>query len=172
MDRDLILRWLRLLCQVSVGFLLLYAGGQKLFVSGVADFAADVEKFRILPESMIPVAAYLMPWWEVFTGLCLMLDMLRKGALASAIIMTLMFCGVIGWAWSQGLDISCGCLGGTEKISYWAKAGEFAVYYAALGYLAWVWWRKAPPSPPTTRRSSKPPSASSHPERRKPLVEV
>ena len=133
MDRDLILRWLRLLCQVSVGFLLLYAGGQKLFVSGVADFAADVEKFRILPESMIPVAAYLMPWWEVFTGLCLMLDVLRKGALASAIIMTLMFCGVIGWAWSQGLDISCGCFGKSDAaIHYPVKSLQLLLQLAAL----------------------------------------
>jgi putative oxidoreductase len=133
MNRDLILRWLRLLCQVSVGFLLLYAGGQKLFVSGVAAFAADVEKFRILPESMIPVAAYLMPWWEVSAGMCLMLDVLRKGALASAIIMTLMFCGVIGWAWSQGLDISCGCFGKSDAtIHYPVKSLQLLLQLAAL----------------------------------------
>lgn len=130
---DIICRWLRLLCQVTVGLVLLSAGVQKIFVSGVASFASDLEKFRLLPQSMIPLVAYLMPWWEVLTGICLMLDYLRKGALASAILMTLAFCAVIGWAWSQGLDISCGCFGKSDAtIVYPWKFFELLLQLAAL----------------------------------------
>jgi hypothetical protein len=50
----------------------------------------------------------------------------------------------VGSAWWRGLDISCGCLGGAEKISYWKKAVEFAVYLAALGWIAWVEWKIQP----------------------------
>jgi putative oxidoreductase len=124
---------LRLFCQVAVGLLLLYAGGQKLFVSGVVQFMSDVEKFQILPASLVPLVAYLMPWWEVVTGLCLMLDVMRKGALFSALLMTLFFCGVIGWAWHRGLDISCGCFGKSDAtIHYPKKSVELLLQLAAL----------------------------------------
>ena len=124
---------LRLIFQVGVGVILLYAGGQKIFVSGVTQFAADVEKFQLLPSSLVPLVAYFLPWWEVVTGICLMLDFMRKGAIASGVMMTLMFCGVILWAWSQGLDISCGCFGKSNAaIQYPRKISELSLQLIAL----------------------------------------
>lgn len=129
----------RLFCQVGVGLIFLYAGGRKTFVSGVTQFAADVEKFQLLPPSLVALVAYFLPWWEVVTGICLMLDVMRKGAIASGVMMTLMFCGVILWAWSQGLDISCGCFGKSDAtIHYPRKISElslqlFALIIAAFG---------------------------------------
>ncbi len=124
---------LRLLCQVGVGVILLYAGGQKIFVSGVTQFAADVEKFQLLPPSLVALVAYFLPWWEVVTGICLMLDVMRKGAIANGLMMTLMFCGVILWAWSQGLDISCGCFGKSDAtIQYPRKISELSLQLIAL----------------------------------------
>jgi uncharacterized membrane protein YphA (DoxX/SURF4 family) len=97
-----------------------------------------------LPAALVPIVAYVMPWWEVVTGLCLMLDLMRKGALFSALIMTLSFCWVIGWAWYHGLDISCGCFGKSDAtIHYPRKSFELllqlaAVIFAASGpVLAW-----------------------------------
>lgn len=123
----------RLFCQVSVGVILLYAGGQKIFVSGVSQFAADVEKFQLLPTSVVSLVAYFLPWWEVVTGICLMLGFMRKGAIASGLMMTLMFGGVISWAWSQGLDISCGCFGKSDAtIQYPRKISELSLQLIAL----------------------------------------
>jgi putative oxidoreductase len=152
------LRGLRLLCQVALGVLLLYAGGQKLFVSGVAQFVGDVEKFQILPAALVPIVAYVMPWWEVVTGLCLMLDVMRKGALCSALIMTLSFCWVIGWAWYHGLDISCGCFGKSDAtIQYPRKSVELllqlaAVIFAASGPV--LAWREISPSSTATEQKN------------------
>jgi putative oxidoreductase len=124
---------LRLICQVGVGVILVYAGGQKIFVSGVTQFAADVEKFQLLPPSLVPLVAYFLPWWEVVTGICLMLDLLRKGAIASGMMMTLVFGVVILWAWSQGLDISCGCFGKSDAtIQYPRKIFELSLQWIAL----------------------------------------
>jgi hypothetical protein len=43
----------------------------------------------------------------------------------------------IAWAWSQQLDISCGCHGSDAPIQYWLKAAEFALYYGVIGWLMW-----------------------------------
>lgn len=124
---------LRLLSQVAVGVVFLYAGGQKIFVSGVMQFASDVENFRLLPESMVPLVAYFLPWWEMVTGLCLILSIQRKGAIVSGLLMTLLFFVVIFWAWSQGLDLSCGCFGKTDAaIHYPRKIFELSLQMTAL----------------------------------------
>ncbi len=73
-----------------------------------------------------------------------MLGIVRKGAWWAMLGLVLAFTISVGSAWWRGLDISCGCLGGTEKISYWRKAAEFALYFATLGYLAWVEWFPRP----------------------------
>jgi uncharacterized membrane protein YphA (DoxX/SURF4 family) len=111
MEKTVDIRSMRLLLQVLLGMLFLYAAGQKLFVSGVAQFAVEVANYKLLPESMVLMVAYFLPWLEVATGICLMLNFWREGASVCAIGMTLVFCGGIGWAWSQGLDITCGCFG-------------------------------------------------------------
>ncbi|MFM2221423.1 MAG: hypothetical protein RLZZ553_1171 [Verrucomicrobiota bacterium] len=140
----------QLFCQVAVGVVLLYAGGQKIFVSGVSQFAADIEKFHLLPESMVPLVAYFLPWCEVVTGICLMLDVLRIGAIASGVVMSLMFCGVILWAWSQGLDISCGCFGKSDAtIHYPRKISELVLQLIAISIAA---TRSAPISPSCTHQ--------------------
>lgn len=111
MEKTVIIRSMQLLLQVLLGMLFLYAAGQKLFVSGVAQFAVEVGNYKLLPEVMVPWVAHFLPWLEAATGICLMLNFWREGASVCAIGMTLMFCGGIGWAWSQGLDITCGCFG-------------------------------------------------------------
>lgn len=111
MEKTVDIRSMRLLLQVLLGMLFLYAAGQKLFVSGVAQFAVEVANYKLLPDAMVLMVAYFLPWLEVATGICLMLNFWREGASVCAIGMTLVFCGGIGWAWSQGLDITCGCFG-------------------------------------------------------------
>lgn len=129
---------------VVMGAWFVYAGGLKIFSSGLNQFAVDIGNYKLVSDSMAVAAAYIVPWAEVVAGLCFMLGILRKGAWLAMLGLVAAFSVAVGSAWSRGLDISCGCLGGTEKISYWAKAGEFLMYYAVLGYLVWVWWRKAP----------------------------
>jgi uncharacterized membrane protein YphA (DoxX/SURF4 family) len=130
---------------VVMGAWFVYAGGLKIFSSGLDKFAVDIGNYKLVGEGMAVAAAYLVAWVEVVAGLCLMLGMLKKGAWLAMLGLVVAFSVSVGSAWWRGLDISCGCLGGTEKISYWAKAAEFALYYAVLGYLAWSFWRKPAP---------------------------
>lgn len=147
-----------LVLRVAMGAYFVYAGGLKIFSSGLNQFAVDIGNYKLADDKLsiafphlIPwvenltiAAAYMLPWLEVVAGICFMLGILKKGAWIAMLGLVFTFTYAVGSAWSRGLDISCGCTGGTEKISYWGKAVEFSVYYAVLGYLAWIFWRKAP----------------------------
>lgn len=135
-----------LVLRVLMGAWFVYAGGLKIFASGLDQFATDLGNYRMMSEEMALVAGYFVPWLEVVAGICFMLGILKKGAWLAMFGLVLAFTVSVGSAWWRGLDISCGCLGGTEKISYWGKAAEFALYFATLSYIAWVEWRKAPNS--------------------------
>lgn len=136
-----------LILRVVMGTWFVYTGGLKIFGSGLDRFVTDIENYRLsfgdfaITGNIAVFVAYLVPWVEVIAGLAFMSGILRKGAWWLMLGLVMAFVISVGSAWARGLDISCGCLGGTEKISYWQKAVEFAVYLAALGWIAWVEWK-------------------------------
>ena len=136
--------WIALALRVSMGAWFVYAGGLKVFASGLDRFVTDISNYQLVSEEAALVAAYLIPWLEIVAGLCFISGIFRKGAWLTMLGLVLAFTISVGSAWSRGLDITCGCLGGTEKISYWNKTFEFAAYFAALAWIAWFELRKTP----------------------------
>lgn len=130
-----------LILRVLMGAWFAYAGGLKIFASGLDQFASDIENYRLISGNLTVITAYLIAWIEVIAGLCFLLGVMKKGSWLAMFGLVIAFSVSVGSAWARGLDISCGCLGGTEKISYWKKAIEFSLYFAALGYIAWADWK-------------------------------
>ncbi|WP_411826933.1 DoxX family protein [Luteolibacter sp. AS25] len=130
-----------LILRVAMGAWFVTAGGMKIFATGLDRFVVDIENYQLVSHDLAVITAYLIPWLEVVAGICFMLGVLRKGAWLAMVGLVLAFSISVGSAWARGLDISCGCLGGTEKISYWRKVIEFALYYVVLAYIAYVEWR-------------------------------
>lgn len=128
-----------LILRVVLGVWFLYSGGVKVFGSGLDRFTRDVANYKIVSAPLDAVAAYTVPWFEIIAGLCLMLGILRRGAILTLAGLVCVFAFCIGWAWFHQLDISCGCHGGDAKIQYWNKVIEFAGYFAVLG---WLWWQE------------------------------
>lgn len=118
-----------------LGVWFVYSGGTKIFVSGLDRFTRDVGNYKLAPPPWDAVAAYSVPWFELIAGLCLMLGILRKGALLALTGLVVTFATSVGWAWSKNLDISCGCHGGDTKLNYWWKAAELTGYLIAFGWL-------------------------------------
>lgn len=125
--------------RVLLGCLFAYRGGLKIFGTGLDRFTRDVANYRLVGPPFDAIAAYSVPWLELVAGTCLMLGILRRGALLTVFGLVIVFCVSIGWAWAHNLDITCGCSGGDEPINYWMKAWEFAGYFALL---AWLWHRE------------------------------
>jgi uncharacterized membrane protein YphA (DoxX/SURF4 family) len=126
---------LALVLRVLLGAWFVYSGGEKLFVSGLDEFTRSVGNYRILAAPWDAVLAYTLPWFELLAGLCLMLGVLRKGALLVIAGLVAVFVFGVGYAWSQGLNIACGCRGGASAMNYWAKMAEFAGYAVVLVFL-------------------------------------
>ncbi len=127
---------LALIMRVLLGAWFVYAGGLKIFGTGLDRFVTDIVNYKLVSGNLAIAAAYVVPWAEVVAGICFMLGILKKGAWWVMLGLVIVFTISVGSAWWRGLDISCGCLGGTEPVSYWKKAVEFVVYYAALGFIA------------------------------------
>ncbi|QTN32235.1 DoxX family membrane protein [Akkermansiaceae bacterium] len=140
---------LALALRVAMGAYFTYAGGEKLFVSGLDRFAVDIANYKLVGEGMSVAVAYILPWAEIVAGICFMLGVLRKGSWLAMFGFVTVFALAVGSAWWRGLDIRCGCTGGEEKITYWAKAVEFLAYYSSLAFIAWVGsrGRKTLPAP-------------------------
>ena len=76
-----------------------------------AQFARDVDHYRILPYfAAAPVALYL-PYLEIVCGLAVFVPALRRGAAAVLLAAATLFILALGSAWARGLDIRCGCFG-------------------------------------------------------------
>ena len=121
--------------RVLLGAWFVYTGGEKLFVDGLNEFTRSVGNYRILAAPWDAVLAYTLPWFELLAGLCLMLGVLRKGALLVISVLVAVFVFGVGHAWSQGLNIACGCRGVASAMNYWGKMAEFAGYAAVLVFL-------------------------------------
>lgn len=133
---------LALVLSVILGAWFLYSGGEKVFVRGLERFLQDVANYRMVGAPWDVMVAYGVPWLEIIAGACLMLQVLKRGALVVITGLVLVFSAAVGWAWAHHLKIACGCRGGDEPIHYWGKTVEFAVYFAVLGFLFFVEFRQ------------------------------
>jgi uncharacterized membrane protein YphA (DoxX/SURF4 family) len=125
-----------LIVRVVLGCWFVFSGGMKVFGSGLDRFTRDVANYQLVGPPLDAIAAYTVPWFEIAAGLCLMLGILRRGAILTLAGLVVVFAVCIGWAWFHQLDITCGCHGGDNPIHYWGKVAEFAGYFAVLG---WLW---------------------------------
>jgi len=125
------------LARVCLGLWFVCSGCLLIFVTGLDRFTYDISNYKLVQAPLDAVAAYTVPWFEVIAGLCLILGILRRGAIVTIAGLVCVFAFCIGWAWAHQLDIACGCHGGDAKIHYWGKATEFTGYFAVLG---WLWW--------------------------------
>lgn len=94
---------------VVVGALFIYAGILKAL--DPAQFAGDIDNFRLLPHPAGVLLALYLPWLEIVCGAALVFTKACRGALLILAALCLAFLVVLASAKARGLDISCGCFG-------------------------------------------------------------
>lgn len=87
----------------------IWAGTQKARSPSL--FALDLEAYQILPSSMALPIAYYLPWLEIFTAIALLIPSLQRAAGWLVLGLLMVFTVMLGFAWSRGLQINCGCFG-------------------------------------------------------------
>ena len=98
---------LSLAFRAILGSLFLYAGIAKIV--DPMGFALSIYNYKLLPESLINVAAILLPWLEVIVGGSLLLGIGTAGGALIATTLFSIFAGALTINLIRGLDIACGC---------------------------------------------------------------
>ena len=125
LSNDAIAITLRLL----LGVLLLAASLGK--VTQPDAFAQSIANYKILPPPFPIAIATILPWIELFSGLCLIVGFYLRGSSALVVLLFALFTGSVLSALIRNLDIACGCFSQDPEVGKvgWMKIIE------NLGYL-------------------------------------
>ncbi|MDX1972703.1 MAG: MauE/DoxX family redox-associated membrane protein [Candidatus Sumerlaeia bacterium] len=76
-----------------------------------AKLMLSMKSFELVPEFVIPFSAYLLPWLELFVGICLIYGVLARGAAFWASILYVIFTVALASVLIRGMNVDCGCFG-------------------------------------------------------------
>ncbi len=106
-----------LLARLAVAGVFIYAGVTKA-LAPAEEFGYAIEGYRVLSPHLSLVAAHLVPWLELYTGLLLAAGIFTRLSAAFAAAMLILFEALLGQAWLRHLPItSCGCFGSSGSNS-------------------------------------------------------
>jgi len=74
-------------------------------------FAESIQAYQILSQVSSACLALTLPWLELVVGLGLLTKPLRRCSGIIIFLLLVIFIALHTYAWSRGLDISCGCFG-------------------------------------------------------------
>ena len=135
--------------RLLLGALFLWASVTK--VPDMAAFAESVANYRIVPPALVPVVAAAVVGVEIAAGVALILNVwARPAALLLAVLLTVFTFGLAS-ALARGIDLACGCFGGTAPATWWTVLRDLALLAWALGVAA-----SSPPPRPSPSRSASP----------------
>ena len=104
-----------------------------LSLANVAEFASDIDNFKLLPWPVSVALAFYLPWLEIFCSLGLVFRFLCRGALSILTASILVFTLATIAAKIRGLDITCGCFGHASQ--NWSFPSHLATNLAILAAL-------------------------------------
>jgi putative oxidoreductase len=106
---------------------------RNLSLANPAEFAADIDNFKILPWAVSVALAFYVPWLEIMCALGLVFRFLYRGALWILTALIVVFTLAIIAAKLRGLDITCGCFGHASQ--HWSFPSHLATNLAILAAL-------------------------------------
>jgi len=95
----------------------LFAGLVKSTAS--EQFLVALAPFTFVPEALLSPISFWLPIGEVLIGLLLLIPQTHRFGAALALALLLVFIGVLAWALSQGIVVSCSCFGEDDEPSAW-----------------------------------------------------
>jgi len=104
-------QWVGLVARLVVAGTLLAAGLAKF--SDPAGNVRAVRAYRILPEAVVPTVGHALPTVEIIVGLMLLLGLLTRAFAVVSALFFLAFIIGIASVWARGMEINCGCFGGS-----------------------------------------------------------
>ena len=110
----------------------------KLSLADPAEFAHDINNFRILPWIVSVALAFYLPWLEILCGLGIAFRVLYRGAVSILAALIVVFTLATIAAKVRGLDITCGCFGHASQ--HWSLSAHLVTNLSILAALVLLWF--------------------------------
>jgi uncharacterized membrane protein YphA (DoxX/SURF4 family) len=150
------MRLARIVARLILAGIFIYASLDK--IAHPAAFAKDVYNYQILPDALINLAALVLPWLEMFLGLCLLAGIWLPGAVLTINVLMVVFLAALVFNLARGLDINCGCFStGSEAPAmsagwYLLRDAGFLAVGIFLFYAVFVHRRRERPENTSARK--------------------
>jgi len=136
--------------RILLGGIFLWASVTK--VPDMAAFAESVANYRIVPPALVPAVASAVVGVEILAGVALVLNVwTRSAALLLAALLAVFTVGLAS-ALGRGIDLACGCFGGSAPATWLTVVRDLALLLFALGVAA----SSPPPRVDSTARAPDP----------------
>lgn len=140
-------RYLPAAVRIALGAIFIYAALPK--IADPVSFAGTVASYKILPYFWSYFVAAVLPFLELICGVLLLSGYrVRAGALIVAAMNALFMVALVSLI-VRGLDIDCGCFGGS-KTSPWLALARDVVFLAMAGAVLRFEAKRPPPPAATT----------------------
>jgi putative oxidoreductase len=112
-------RWriLALVLRVALGAIFIYAAWTKLRDPWQM-FALSIDSYRLLPMWAVRFVARTLPWLEMALGVLVVAGVWLRFSATAVSVLLLGFFGLLVRAWILHMEISCGCFGPGEVVSW------------------------------------------------------
>ena len=122
--------------RIALGAVFVYAAWVKLHTPWQL-FAGAIGDYKILPEWAVNPLARSLPWAELAIGLLLMAGFWLRAAATACSLLLLVFFSLMVRAYAFHMEISCGCFGPGELISWRTLLRDGTLLAASLA-VTWM----------------------------------
>jgi len=112
-----VVRWTTLVLRVVLGGIFVYAAWAKLRLPWQL-FAMSIDSYQLLPTPVVELLAKTLPWFELALGLVLIAGWWLRISSTIVSALLLVFFSLMVRAAIKHQEISCGCFGPGETISW------------------------------------------------------
>jgi uncharacterized membrane protein YphA (DoxX/SURF4 family) len=160
-------RWITLLLRIALGGIFVYAAWVKLFQIEAGRlhlipwqlFAMAIDSYQLLPQGAVELTAKTLPWLELAVGLLLVAGRWVRAASVITSGLLIVFFSLMVRAYVKGQEISCGCFGPGEIISWKTLLRDGSMLAGSLWVTAMAFLSRRSPAgvPKTLPASGTPP---------------
>ena len=140
-------RWITVVLRVLLGAIFVYAAWTKLRLPWQL-FAMSIDSYQLLPPSMVELVARTLPWFELALGLAVLAGIWLRFTSGIMSLLLIVFFTLMVRAAIKGQEISCGCFGPGETMSWKTMLRDGAMLAGSLLVTALAFLRARRPAAP------------------------
>jgi uncharacterized membrane protein YphA (DoxX/SURF4 family) len=143
-----------LVLRIALGAVFVYAAWVKLNTPWQL-FAGAIADYKILPDWAVNPLARTLPWAELAIGLLVATGFVLRTAASACSLLLLVFFSLMVRAFVSHQEISCGCFGPGELISWKTLLRDGSLLAVSLA-VTWFAFTKRPARRPARKGSGSP----------------